>query len=96
MHFERYLVESTEADLGVRGIHMHVHVWEVPVNAPWRKSNILVDITYDEEGLEVVIQELESQRRWSLQFEEILAMKVIAEEWSGWSTEPLPQEWRLL
>ncbi len=71
---------------------MDIAAWEVPINATWQKSNVLIDLAYGEDGLEIVLLEQESRQRWVMHFEEILAFKVITDEWSKWSAEQIPAD----
>lgn len=71
---------------------MDVESWDVPVISTWQKSNTLVDFSYTEHGLEIVLIEEESKQRWVLIFEEIIGFKVISDEWSKWSTELIPPD----
>ena len=71
---------------------MNVETWDVPVVSTWQKSNTLADFTYTENGLEIVLIEEESTRRWVILFEEILGFKVIRDEWSKWSKELIPPD----
>lgn len=71
---------------------MEVTAWDVPINAAWQKSNILIDLAYSEDGLEIVLLEEESRQRWVIHFEEVLAFKVIRDEYSKWSTELVPAD----
>lgn len=71
---------------------MDITAWDVPINASWQKSNILIDLAFNEDGLEMVLLEEESRQRWVMRFEKILAFKVITEEWSKWSSEHIPAD----
>ncbi len=71
---------------------MEVAAWDVPINATWQKSNILIDLAFTEDGLEIVLLEEESRQRWVMHFEAIAAFKVITEEWSKWSAEHIPED----
>ena len=71
---------------------MDIAAWDVPINATWQNSNILIDLAYNEDGLEIVLLEEERRQRWVMHFEEILAYKVITEEWSKWSTQQIPAD----
>lgn len=71
---------------------MDVQTWDVPVNATWSKSNILIDFAYTEDGVEIVLIEEESKQRWVMHFEEVMAFKVISNEWAKWSSEQIPPD----
>lgn len=69
---------------------MEVHPWEVPIAATWHKSNTLVDFLYDEEGLELIIEEEETQQRWVLRFADPAGFKVLCGEHAEWSIQHVP------
>ncbi|MDK1021893.1 MAG: hypothetical protein QGD90_09700 [Candidatus Hydrogenedentes bacterium] len=71
---------------------MDVQIWDVPINATWSKSNILVDFAYNEDGVEIVLLEEESKQRWVMHFEEVMAFKIISNEWAKWSTAQIPPD----
>ena len=39
---------------------MEITAWEVPINATWQKSNIIIDLAYSEDGLEIVFVQVEN------------------------------------
>lgn len=71
---------------------MNVHIWEVPIRATWHKSNTLVELNYDIDGVEVIIAEEETLQRWHIEFDDVAGLKVITGEHMKWSTEQIPPD----
>lgn len=71
---------------------MQVDRWDVPIQATWQRSNVLVDLNYDIDGLDMIVAEEETRQRWGLEFEDVAAFKVITEENAKWSMEAIPPD----
>lgn len=71
---------------------MNVQAWDVPIQASWQKSNTLVDLSYDIDGLDLIIAEEETRARWRVEFDDVVAFKVITDEYAKWSMQPIPAD----
>ncbi len=71
---------------------MNVQEWEVPIRATWHKSNTLVELAYDIDGVELIIVEEETRQRWHIEFSEVVGIKILTEEHMEWSVLPVPPD----
>lgn len=71
---------------------MNVQEWQVPIRATWHKSNTLVELAYDFDGVELVLIEEETRQRWHVEFHDVAGVKVITEDFMEWSIVQIPPD----
>ena len=71
---------------------MNVQSWQVPIKATWHRSNTLVELAYDLDGVELVLIEEETRQRWHIEFLEVAGVKVITEDYMEWSIVQVPPD----
>ncbi len=71
---------------------MNVQAWNVPIQATWQKSNMLVDLSYDVDGLDLIVAEEDTRQRWRVEFDDVVAFKVITDEYAKWSMQSIPPD----
>jgi len=71
---------------------MQVERWDVPVQATWQQSNMLVDLNYDIDGLDIIVAEEDTRQRWNFAFEDLVAFKVISGDHAKWSMQAIPPD----
>lgn len=70
---------------------MKVKTWELPISATWHRATDLGSLHLDREGLTLMLNEQDSDRRWRLTFSEVQAFKWTTEESAATILGALPK-----